>query len=85
MLDIRQLLKTDLVSVDEVADEESELVQDVVVVGGKDDASHILAGDQHPVEAADLVSCLLSCQTEIRRTHGKNQNICSVEYIIFLC
>ena len=34
MLDIRQLLKTDLVSVDEVAEEESELVQDVVVVGG---------------------------------------------------
>ena len=42
MLDIRQLLKTDLVSVDEVAEEESELVQDVVV----------------PVEAADLVSYL---------------------------
>ena len=58
MLDIRQLLKTDLVSVDEVAEEESELVQDVVVVGGEDDASHVLAGDQHPVEAADLVSYL---------------------------
>ena len=42
MLDIRQLLKTDLVSVDEGAEEESELVQDVVV----------------PVEAADLVSYL---------------------------
>ena len=84
MLDIRQLLKTDLVSVDEVAEEESELVQDVVVVGGEDDASHVLAGDQHPVEAADLVS-YLACRTEIRRTHGKNKNICSVEYIIFLC
>ena len=59
MLDIRQLLKTDLVSVDEgVAEDESELVQDVVVVGGEDDASHVLAGDQHPVEAADLVSYL---------------------------
>ena len=68
MLDIRQLLKTDLVSVDEVAEEESELVQDVVV----------------PVEAADLVSCLLSCQTEIRRTHG-NLNIFMFEYVIFLC
>ena len=42
MLDIRQLLKTDHVSVDEGAEEESELVQDVVV----------------PVEAADLVSYL---------------------------
>ena len=85
MLDIRQLLKTDLVSVDEVAEEESELVQDVVVVGGKDDVSHVLAGDQHPVEAADLVSCLLSCQTEIRRTHGKNLNICMFEHITFFC
>ena len=59
MLDIRQLLKTDLVSVDEgVAEEESELVQDVVVVGGMGDASHVLADDQHPVKAADLVSYL---------------------------
>ena len=62
----------------------SELVQDVVVVGGMDDVSHVLAGDQHPVEAADLVSCLLSCQTEIRRTHG-NLNIFMFEYVIFLC
>ena len=85
LLDIRQLLKTDLVSVDEGAEEESELVQDVVVVGGEDDASHVLAGDQHPVEAADLVSCLLSCQTEIRRTHGKNLNICMFEHITFFC
>ena len=40
-MDIRQLLKTDLVSVGEGTEEESELIQDVIIVGGEVDVSHV--------------------------------------------
>ena len=40
-IDIRQLLKTDLVLVGEGTEEESELIQDVIIVGGEVDVSHV--------------------------------------------
>ena len=40
-MNIRQLLKTDLVSVGEGTEEESEVIQDVVIVGGEVDVGHV--------------------------------------------
>ena len=64
MLDHRPLLPTDLVSVGEGAEEQSDLVQDVVVVGGEDEVGHVAAGGPGlQVEAVPEV--------ETERRHGQ--------------